>query len=113
MIKVTNHNSARFIDRYDGREYVFEPNQPVILHEDAARHIFGYGDQNKAPYLSRIGKMKTTQLDGAGGLRDAMKWLDKFEFKELVVQFVEKEAEVIPFSDQSDEDSDSGAEATA
>lgn len=110
-IKVINRNSSRFIDRYDGKDYVFEPNDPVIMSDDAARHIFGYGDQNKAPYLARIGKMKTTQLDGTGGFREAMKWLERIEFKELVVQFVEKEAEVIPFANEDSDDA--GARATA
>jgi hypothetical protein len=113
-VKVINHNSSRFIDRFDGKDYVFEPHDPVLMSDEAARHIFGYGDGDKAPYLSRIGKMKTTQLDGAGGFREAMKWLEKIEFREMVVQFVERPAEIIPFSPESEEDSDSAdAKATA
>jgi hypothetical protein len=105
-VKVINHHNARFIDRYDGKDYVFEPNDPVLMTDEAARHIFGYGDNDKAPYLSRIGKMKTTALDGAGGFREAMKWLERFEFKEMVVQFVERDAEIVPFADLNKEDSD-------
>ena len=98
MVKVTNRHPVRFRDRFNGSDYVFEPNEAVIMGEDAAKHIFGYGDPNKVPYLSRLGKMLSTQVEGEGGLKDAMKWLGRFEFKELVVKFEEREAEVIPFA---------------
>lgn len=97
MIKVTNKHPVRFRDRYDGRDYVFEPNESVIMGEDAAKHIFGYGDPNKAPYLTRVGKQTTSAVEGQGGLKEAMKWLERFEFKEMVVKFEEREVEVIPF----------------
>lgn len=103
MVKVTNRHPTRFRDRYDGKDYAFEPNEAVIMSEEAARHIFGYGDPDKVPYLSRIGKMTTTQVEGQGGLKDAMKWLERFEFKEMVVKFEERQVEVIPFA-QDDED---------
>jgi hypothetical protein len=99
MVKVTNKHPVRFRDRFDGKDYVFEPNEAVIMNEDAAKHIFGYGDPNKVPYLSRIGKMTTTQVDGAGGLKDAMKWLERFEFREQVLKMEDKVVEALPFAD--------------
>jgi hypothetical protein len=111
MVKITNKHPVRFRDRYDGKDYVFEPNEPVIMNDEAAKHIFGYGDPNKVPYLSRIGKMTTTQLEGQGGLKDAMKWLERFEFKEMVVKFEERAVEVIPF-ERPDEDTAGPAAAS-
>ena len=94
----------RYRDRYDGKDYVFEPNEAVIMNEDAARHIFGYGDPNKVPYLSRIGKMTTTQVEGEGGLKSAMKWLERFEFREQVLKMEDKVIEALPFADEVDEE---------
>ena len=104
MVKVTNRHPTRFRDRFDGKDYVFEPNESVIMSDDAARHIFGYGEANKAANLTRIGIMKTTQVEGDGGLKSAMKWLERFEFREMVVKFEEREVEVIPFSRDDDDE---------
>ena len=107
MIKVTNRHAVVYRDRFDGKDYTFMPNDAVIMTEDAAKHIFGYGEADKTPQLSRNGKMTTTQLEGTGGLRDAMKWLERFEFRELVVKFEEKVVEALPFSnDDEDERAD-------
>lgn len=102
MVKVINKHSVRFRDRFDGKDYVFEPNEPVLMSHDAAKHIFGYGDPDKAPYLSRIGKMTTTQLDGIGGLREAMKWLERFEFREQVIKMEDAVVEALPFANEQD-----------
>ncbi|SRR6266404_7451588 len=39
---VTNTNSFTHQDRYDGEDYVFPPNVPVMIPMDAAEHMFGY-----------------------------------------------------------------------
>ena len=109
MVKITNHHNHRLVDRFDGKDYVFEPNEAVLMSDEAAKHIFGYGDPNKVPYLSRIGKMTTTQVDGEGGLKDAMKWLSRFEFKEMVVKFEERTVEAIPFDKEGSGRADSAA----
>jgi hypothetical protein len=44
--------------RYDGVEYTFDTNKEVELSLEAAKHIFGYGDDNKEPYFVRLGWMK-------------------------------------------------------
>lgn len=104
MVKVINKHSVRFRDRFDGRDYVFEPNEAVIMGEDAAKHIFGYGDPNKMPYLSRIGKLTTTQVEGSGGVKEAMKWLERFEFREQVLKMEDRVVEAIPFADKEDDE---------
>jgi hypothetical protein len=111
MVKVTNKHPTRFRDRFDGKDYVFEPNEAVLMGDDAAKHIFGYGDPNKVPYLSRIGKMTTTAVEGTGGLKDAMKWLERFEFREQVLKMEDKVADVIPFDKEQEEDVVSGKAA--
>lgn len=112
MVKVTNKHPVRFRDRYDGRDYVFEPNEAVIMTEEAARHIFGYGDGNKVPYLSRIGKLTTMQVEGAGGVKEAMKWLERFEFREQVLKMEDKVIEALPFAkDDEQEEEPAGARA--
>jgi hypothetical protein len=44
--------------KFEGVEYHFNTNQEVELSERAAKHIFGYGDDNKEPYFVRLGWMK-------------------------------------------------------
>lgn len=111
MVKVINKHNVRFRDRFDGKDYVFEPNDAVIMSEDAARHIFGYGDPNKLPYLSRIGVLTSTQVDGTGGTREALKWLDRFEFREQVLKMEDKVIEALPFADEPTEEATAGKTA--
>jgi hypothetical protein len=58
IIFVCNNGSEPFSDALDGTVYHFEPNKVVEIPEVAAKHIFGYGDDNKEPYLIRLGWMK-------------------------------------------------------
>ena len=44
--------------KFEGVEYVFDTNQEVELTLEAAKHIFGYGEDNKEPYFVRLGWMK-------------------------------------------------------
>jgi hypothetical protein len=57
-IFVRNNGSEPFSDGLDGIMYNFEPGKEVEIPEIAAKHIFGYGDDNKEPYLVRLGWMK-------------------------------------------------------
>lgn len=41
--------------RYDGKDYVFPFEQPVDVHLDVARHIFGFGLDDKTSALNRLG----------------------------------------------------------
>ena len=65
MIFVTNRG-VPFTGRFENVEYHFHTNQEIELSEDAAKHIFGYGVDNKEPYFVRLGWMKmNTDLDRA------------------------------------------------
>lgn len=41
--------------RYNGKDYIFAFEQPVNVHVDVARHIFGLGLDDKSDALSRLG----------------------------------------------------------
>ena len=55
MIFVTNKNDFQHADRYDGTDYLFPPHQAVALSEEAAAHMFGFGQPDKGPVLARLG----------------------------------------------------------
>lgn len=57
-IFVTNNGPAVFKDSFDGKQYVIEPQKTVEMPLLAAKHIFGYGDDNKSPYLVRLGWLR-------------------------------------------------------
>ena len=74
-IFVTNNGSAVFKDSFDGKQFSFEPGKPVEIPLLAAKHIFGYGDDNKSPYLVRLGWLRmSNEMDAA------MARLNEFKF---------------------------------
>jgi hypothetical protein len=75
VIYVTNKGAHTLVDRFDGQSYEFPPNTCIGVPEEVATHIFGYGDDNKVPYLARLGWMKmNTEYELA------MKRLREFSF---------------------------------
>lgn len=75
FLSVRNNGNTPFAAKYDGREYVFAPDQLTIIDADAARHIFGVGMANKTEVLTRHG-----WLSHSSGLANAMAKLDAFSF---------------------------------
>ena len=73
MIYVTNHSEQDLRDGFAGVFYEFKVGQTVEIPEEVATHIFGYGDENKQPYLARLGWAKTTN-DLPDGLARLAKW---------------------------------------
>lgn len=59
VIYVTNCSGQLLQDSFAGVSYEFPVAQTVEIPEEAAVHIFGYGDDNKEPYLSRLGWIHT------------------------------------------------------
>ena len=57
-IFVRNNGDNPLVDFYDGVSYEFASGKEVEIPEIAAKHIFGYDDDNKEPYLVRLGWMK-------------------------------------------------------
>lgn len=63
---VTNKGEESFSDSFLGMPYEFKPGIPVAIPEEAAQHIFGYGVENKVPYLTRLGWLKySNELEAA------------------------------------------------
>lgn len=74
---VTNHTDTVLEDGYDGVRYRFAPGDCIAIPEDVARHVFGYGLENREPCLVRLGWI-TTHNDLPSGLAR----LEKFEITE-------------------------------
>ena len=80
MLKVTNNNDFDLNDRFDGTDYTFPAGKSVMLAQPAAKHIFGFGDDNKTPYLSRQGWLRTS-----GDTKEAHEKLNNFVFSDANV----------------------------
>jgi len=52
---VTNHTEHDLEDGYDGKRYLFAKGVPVEVPAVVCNHVFGFGDDNKEPYLRRLG----------------------------------------------------------
>jgi len=72
-IFVTNHSDIELVDGWNGVKYDFKPGTTVELPTSIATHIFGYGVENKEPYLARLGWTKS-QNDMKDGLAILSKW---------------------------------------
>lgn len=65
-IVVVNKSGEPLNDRFNGIDIEFPVGKKVLIDEDAANHIFGFGDENKVPYLMRLGWLrKNTDYDAA------------------------------------------------
>jgi hypothetical protein len=82
MLKITNNNGFDLKDRYDGTDYFFPKGKTVMCEDAAARHIFGVGDQDKKPYLTRQGWMRTSE-----DLAEATAILNNFTFEYVEQKF--------------------------
>ena len=74
LIYVTNHSDKDLAMSYAFENYEFPVDKTVALSLDAAKHIFGYGVDNKEPYLSRLGWIRLHSE-----LEQALEKLSKFE----------------------------------
>ena len=75
MFKITNTNGFPYTGRYDGKDFTFPAGAPVYCPDDAARHIFGLGQQDKSAVLSRNGWATVTS-----GLQVGLDILNNFKF---------------------------------
>jgi hypothetical protein len=65
---VTNNGDFSFEDGFDGKRYQFAIDSTVEIPLLAAKHIFGYGEDNKIPYLIRLGWLQVSNdMDKAMG----------------------------------------------
>lgn len=78
ILYVANKGEKDFQDRFNGEDYVFPRGKTVPVPHEAARHIFGYGESNKARALTRLGIIRmVNEVDTIG--KD---WLAQFVFEE-------------------------------
>ena len=64
-VYVTNRGLT-FSARYLNGDVKFPSNEEVQITDEMARHLFGYGEDNKEPYFVRLGWMKmNTDLEKA------------------------------------------------
>jgi hypothetical protein len=69
---------SAIVGKFAGKWYVFPKDQPVDVHVDVARHIFGLGVEDKSAALQRLGWMRTSeQMD------EALERLRKIKFDDL------------------------------
>ena len=73
VIFVTNNSKQDLRDGFAGVFYEFKVGQTVEIPEEVAKHIFGYGDDDKVPYLARLGWMRTSN-ELPDGLERLKQW---------------------------------------
>jgi len=64
IVYVTNNDEQDFTAEFCAVDYQFKKGETTSLPLAAARHIFGYGDDDKMPYLIRLGWVRlNTEYD--------------------------------------------------
>lgn len=80
MILVLNNTEEKIVGRFGGSDYEFPVGKDTPCDETVARHVFGYGEPDKAEALLRLGWILPGQA------RDmAEKKLAQVVFKRAVV----------------------------
>lgn len=87
-IKVISHLEQTLRGRYNGKDYLFEPEKPTVLPLDAATFIFGLGQEDKGAALNQLGLLRPV-----GKYEDALAKLDQITFLEGKVVFEDEAAE--------------------
>lgn len=65
-VYILNKTNEEFRDRFDGEDYVFPPNEYVQVPIEAAKLIFGFGEEDKLRAIRRLGwAVTTTELEKA------------------------------------------------
>lgn len=76
VVYVTNNTPDKLTVMFAYKELEFPPGKTVEVADEAARHIFGYGDNNKEPYLARLGWIRLHSE-----LEQGMEKLSKFDIQ--------------------------------
>lgn len=93
MIGVKNLNKEAVEGRYDGKDYTFPPGVTVAVSEEVARHILGFGVEDKTRQLARLGWL-TTSAD----LKSAVARLENFQYLAAEQTFKEADPQTMPTS---------------
>jgi len=92
---ITNNSDKKLIDGYDGEKYEFLPGKSIEVPDIVARHVFGFGDDNKLPYLARLGWL-TTEADFEKGLERLYKFSFSMEEPKPIVHSLSPVVESSP-----------------
>jgi hypothetical protein len=76
FLAVTSRLPKKFRARHFGIDYDFRQDEAVNLPVEAARHIFGFGEDDKSRALHRLGWLTHTE-----GLEEALAKLENIEFE--------------------------------
>jgi hypothetical protein len=74
FVYVTNKTDKQLVTDFNYEEYKFPVGKTVALSLVAAKHIFGYMQQDKEPHLARLGLVRLHSE-----LNQALETLQKFE----------------------------------
>lgn len=91
MLGVRNNGEETVKGRYDGQDYEFPPGVTVAVHEEVARHILGFGQDDKSRALARLG-----WLSNSSQYQEAVKRLDAFQFLAAEVSFKDDKPDTMP-----------------
>jgi len=76
-VYIPNNSEKRLVADFKYEQFEFPVSKTVPLSAEAARHIFGYGEQDKEPYLARLGFIRLHSE-----LPQALERLAEFEISE-------------------------------
>lgn len=93
MIGVKNEDTEKLVARYDGEDHTFEVGVVTAVSEQAARHIFGYGEKDKTRALLRLG-----WLPNGANMPGAIERLTHFKFLAMEVKVKEESTSPLPRS---------------
>ena len=55
LVYVTNNSEQRLVAKFEYKDIEFPVGESVQVSAQAAKHIFGFGVDNKEPYLAHLG----------------------------------------------------------
>jgi hypothetical protein len=82
MFMVTNDNDFTFTAKFNSKEFEFPAGQHVYCDDDAARHIFALGKDDKSSILMRHGWVKPYEPAEKG-----LEILSKFKFEHMLPNY--------------------------
>jgi hypothetical protein len=77
-VRVKNNSGINVKGRFDGKDYLFQAGNVTDIHQDAAKHIFGFGEDDKIRAFHRLGWLSQGET-----VEMAEERLKDFEFSEV------------------------------
>ena len=74
QVFVTNNSGQPLVVEFNYKDITFPVGESVEIPVNAAKHIFGFGAENKEPYLARLGFIRFHSE-----LEEALQKLARFE----------------------------------